>query len=1064
MSYQYLDDDPEKVIDDLSTRKEFNINIKSHTDTICETEGLKFHGDQMFVNALMSIDTPYMRLLMNWQTGVGKSIGAVMPAMLFVNEFRKLAVAKKDDIPSVYVISFTNTIREEMTNHPEFGFITKEELKEKKRKKELALAAGLNSDEARAYGIFQAQITRKITDHNRGGFFRFFGYREFENSLFTLTRKGIETNFDIQSTYNRQSGDHEIDKAIKDELLTVNEQILDELRHGFLICDEIHNVYNILEKNNYGIAIQYVLDTLGKDGPKTLLLSATPMKGSAMEIVDVLNLLVPKYELPEGKPLKKSDLFEPVKIFTPTEDQEENEESEMSVSKLLPDSLERITKLAAGRVSFLLDSDVESYPQRIFIGETIEDIPYLKLTICKLSDFHKSTIESSTKNASALSSNSYALYDIAFPNPKSETEGLYISTEVTQVINNAPQEWKTQVGIDIIKDGQIQYPTGNFLLRENIEKYSSKYAKLFDMIIEAMKSGLGKIMIYQHRVKTSGVLIIQEMLKVNGFLDEDGIVTEQTRCTICTKTNKEHKKSTGHDFIPARFVIIHSSIEKQTVRDRSRARFDSLTNIDGRQFRILIGSQIIKESYNFKAVRWMFVCSLPTDYPSMIQVFGRVVRKDSHSDLPLEDRNVKIAVIASENEIPRYINKGKEFIVIQEVERAMRNYAVNTFISYEKIKRALPDQSTLESLSLKLYMPHEDKTSLIVSTFEAYGWGTKEVKLIKQIVSALLKEQNVWTYDDLLIAVKSGKVKTSEYDVLRIDQRNFDIALKQLSTAIEGQPRLFNVPPFLIYALTLDYESYVRERPEPPTIIDLHKFIHEEKKSDLLSMKIVDFNEKYKSGDIPLEFSLVGEDEDVHYEILKGIIEEKNIEIPEGLIDIYRRFKILLRSEDVSESFVKRMKLKTSATDKISKHPYIGYVTKTNIAVKLNDGSWSILPNETIQRKENDYVIGFISDRENKLKIRPPVQLLKRKDMRKIERGTVCETKNRDDLIHIVNVLQGLAKSAGVKIDEKSVSGLCNIIRILLLLLEEKARNTKNGLRWVYIFNDIVPSVSSLKE
>ena len=36
---------------------------------------------------------------------------------------------------------------------------------------------------------------------------------------------------------------------------------------------------------------------------------ATPMTGSAAEVVDLLNLLIPKSELPGGLPLKRSDFF-----------------------------------------------------------------------------------------------------------------------------------------------------------------------------------------------------------------------------------------------------------------------------------------------------------------------------------------------------------------------------------------------------------------------------------------------------------------------------------------------------------------------------------------------------------------------------------------------------------------------------------------------------------------------------------------------------------------------------------------------------------------------------------
>lgn len=50
--------------------------------------GLQFHGAQLFVRGFASPYTPYTRLLLNWQTGTGKSIAAVGIAQQFIQQFR----------------------------------------------------------------------------------------------------------------------------------------------------------------------------------------------------------------------------------------------------------------------------------------------------------------------------------------------------------------------------------------------------------------------------------------------------------------------------------------------------------------------------------------------------------------------------------------------------------------------------------------------------------------------------------------------------------------------------------------------------------------------------------------------------------------------------------------------------------------------------------------------------------------------------------------------------------------------------------------------------------------
>ena len=52
----------------------------------------------------------------------------------------------------------------------------------------------------------------------------------------------------------------QIETAIKDGSLKWNMDMLNMFDRGFLICDEIHSVYNSSEKNNWGVAIQMVLN------------------------------------------------------------------------------------------------------------------------------------------------------------------------------------------------------------------------------------------------------------------------------------------------------------------------------------------------------------------------------------------------------------------------------------------------------------------------------------------------------------------------------------------------------------------------------------------------------------------------------------------------------------------------------------------------------------------------------------------------------------------------------------------------------------------------------------
>src|SRR3546814_2455515 len=63
--------------------------------------------------------------------------------------------------------------------------------------------------------------------------------------------------------------------------------------------------------------------------------------------------------------------------------------------------------------------------------------------------------------------------------------------------------------------------------------------------------------------------------------------------------------------------LLHYSLEK----------FNSNDNVYGDYAKIFIGSKKIEEGLDVKSVQHLFIASMPTDIPSLIQVIGRVYRK-----------------------------------------------------------------------------------------------------------------------------------------------------------------------------------------------------------------------------------------------------------------------------------------------------------------------------------------------------------------------------------------------------------------------------------------------------
>jgi hypothetical protein len=296
--------------------------------------------------------------------------------------------------------------------------------------------------------------------------------------------------------------EQEIRIALADGKITYNENLLKEFKNSLIICDEIHNVYNSAEKNNWGIALQAVLDK--EPTVRFVSLSATPLNNSPAEIVDLLNLL-----LPAEQHVDRNDFF-------------------VNDRDLKPDALKKIGDLSRGRFSFLIDVNPKYYPKIINVGQSLKEIPYLKFIRCPMSSFHYKTYKQ--VYIGALSQDSQYLVDFALPNPEDpDGIGIFQTSQIKRLLPTATQKFKDAYGLDY-KDGKI---IGDLLSRKNIETYSAKYARVLDELMSDIKEGNGKIFMYHNVVHMSGVLFIEQMLIKNGILDEFSFSLHLNTLKLC---------------------------------------------------------------------------------------------------------------------------------------------------------------------------------------------------------------------------------------------------------------------------------------------------------------------------------------------------------------------------------------------------------------------------------------------------------------------------------------------------------------------------------------------------
>ena len=509
----YLKVDDPNILTDLTRRKEFYQFHKPEEETTKIQEdwvskydlnelkeddvNLEPQSYQSMVANFLSPYTPYNRLLLKWDPGMGKTIAACNIAMQFIKLFERESQMEDQQIGSVFIIGFTEEIfKRELLSFPKFGFVNRDELKQLHVLKEQVQNG--NKTDADRLQEFTTKLKKRLGSRKDNGYFRFFGYKAFVNRIFMLQ--------DFKRNLNDMD-EEEIRRSLKDGSLKWNQPLLDSFKNSLVICDEIHNVYNSLEKNNWGVALQMVLDH--DPSIKALFMSATPINNNPTEVIDLGNLMQPPAEK-----LQKDDFFD---------------------GKLLKKgALDRLGDVFRGRVSFIQDTDPRHFATMEMVGEQIDGIPYLKFIRCPMSPFHFKTYEK--VYTGVLAQDAQYLMDIALPNPVEPTTGLYRTTEIKRALSFASDDWYKKYGFKMQDDIIV----GPGLYEQNIGEWSSKYAQLLKDIKADLTPKGGKILIYHDVVHVSGVLFIEQLLQHNGFIGIDQNDTMQTLCAVCGKVKQDH--------------------------------------------------------------------------------------------------------------------------------------------------------------------------------------------------------------------------------------------------------------------------------------------------------------------------------------------------------------------------------------------------------------------------------------------------------------------------------------------------------------------------------------------
>lgn len=979
------------------------------------------------------------RFLIKLGTGIGKTTTVLYIAMPYIKIFQSL-YAKSTERRYVFIIGFSKSIFiRELMKFPEFNIISYEELFQiKMLNNKISVSSGHLKDEYRQrLQTLVTKIKKRISNEELGGMIKFIGYKELANNLFIsdLPPEANQTN--ILQLY--------LDKKIK-----VNKDVLNRFRGSMIIGDEIHQAYNSAELNNYGLALQLILDIYKQD-VIAFWLSATIINNSRREIIDNANLI----RDPELPPFRSEDFF---------------------ANKQLKRELTPIYDQYRGKVIFLEEFN-EQYPEVRYIGESYPGIDTLKFVSSDMSPLHEQTFR--LDDLYNQTTKHFMIYDMVLPNPEFTAEdhfqfhpskyaklsaedrkrlgsvkGIYDTENSKKIIRSASQDWRTAIGIEVKNDNGLEYFTGPFLQYDNLRIYSSKYVRMLDIVSEELqKNSHIKFLIYHPFVKGSGIMMIQEILKQNGYIVFGSRYNPDTFSSELHITQQEwDSKHSGQAFNPSSLVTLHydiSDMKKNVLIDE----YNSPANDYGKYIQFFIGSQKIKQSYSFMSVRVLFIMRIPTNISEWIQIRGRIYRKMALLRLPENMRYTNIYNFISTSktgeslEVRKYKKKMDEYKAIQQIEYEINKLAVNNYISYKD------GFTNVDPIGAKSYKPDIQLPDRI-SDFRYYADDHHILTLIE--ISNLIKRAFVstsaWTYDSLYDFCLSTNMINID---IAMNRQIFDLALKRLiftpgQTLINMKNIvLFDSENYIIdkyfvdgvaytmprrvivesgkYLFLAAIDSYGNYQLYPDCFMNkIYKniynlFVVDEKKLDIIQDYCKKIKKDYRAltegKDTFHYLFLLHYPKDIHQRVMKQIIESKSDVLPKNFVDTYKKLGILG---------------KNWWSDEYQKHTY-------------EHGKWTSSPLPSIAAPENNIIIGIIADEKFKLKHPITHDAMYVTDKRTIERGMVCTSTSKPDLISYLEQL------SGKKVTSDSSQNLCIQLFIKLIELEGISHLTnKPGKKYIH--------------
>jgi hypothetical protein len=282
--------------------------------------------------------------------------------------------------------------------------------------------------------------------------------------------------------------------------------------------------------------------------------------------------------------------------------------------------------------------------------------------------------------------------DNAYPSIEYVEEEVPMSlkqSKLTEKIVDKDDEKETSESF-LAKQRQIAIAVPNSKVISNLKEYAPKIKRLYHCIVRKKR---GKHLVFSNFIK-NGLTIVEKLLIKKGWMNYLKILDDPEMI-------QKYK---------FKVYVLWDATLKDKDKQAVKSKVNSISNIDGKFIKVVLGSPSIKEGVSFKHIQHLHMLDPVWNNSAKRQVEGRAIRFCSHSDIPKDSLTLKRSVMVHlYKSIPHSTStfsntcdqKIYDIIIPQKkkqidvAEKALKRVAIDNFLfrnMYEDKVHESPDQ------------------------------------------------------------------------------------------------------------------------------------------------------------------------------------------------------------------------------------------------------------------------------------------------------------------------------------------------------------------------------------